>query len=85
MEPDSRRIWNQMKRSLFYALVITIIIGTGCARQVDEATGIAYIRRAIDPIRFYPDSSGYFFVYNFDGVNIAHATIKELQGQRKPD
>jgi hypothetical protein len=32
-----------------------------------------------------PDSSGYFFVYDFDGVNIAHATMKELQGQNLND
>jgi signal transduction histidine kinase len=46
-----------------------------------ETDRINFIRSYIDPIRFYPDQSGYFYVYNLDCVNIAHATQKDLQGQ----
>jgi hypothetical protein len=43
------------------------------------------IRIAIDPVRFYDDNSGYFYVYQFDCVNIAHATQKDLVGQNLYD
>lgn len=56
-------------------------IGEAVLDMKDDSTKINYIRRAIDPIRFYPDSSGYFYVYNFNCLNIAHATQKNLQGQ----
>ena len=46
-----------------------------------ENERINFIRTAIDSIRFYDDNSGYFYVYNFDCVNIAHATQKDLIGQ----
>ena len=46
-----------------------------------EKGRIALIRSFISPIRFYPDNSGYFYAYNFDCVNIAHATQKDLQGK----
>jgi signal transduction histidine kinase len=50
-----------------------------------EEKRIALIRAFISPIRFYPDSSGYFYVYNFNCVNIAHATQKDLQGNNLYD
>jgi signal transduction histidine kinase len=46
-----------------------------------EDKRIAMIRSFISPIRFYPDQSGYFYVYNSKNVNIAHATQKDLQGK----
>lgn len=39
------------------------------------------IRAYVDQTRFYPDQSGYFFVYNFDCVNIALPNPKDLEGQ----
>jgi len=50
-----------------------------------EKDRIQLIRRFIAPIRFYADHSGYFYVYNLDGVNIAHATQPELQGKNLYD
>jgi signal transduction histidine kinase len=47
----------------------------------DEAQAIQMIRAYIAPIRFYDDASGYFYVYNFDCINIAHATQPDLQGK----
>jgi len=44
----------------------------------DEKKRIHLIRSFIDPIRFYPDKSGYFYVYDYDCVNMAHATQKKL-------
>ncbi len=46
----------------------------------DSASGVLYIRTYIDSIRFYPDKSGYFYVYDYQCINIAHATQKNLQG-----
>lgn len=47
----------------------------------DSAQGVQFIRTYIDSIRFYEDKSGYFYVYNYQCINIAHATQKNLQGQ----
>ena len=46
---------------------------------------IELIRAFITPIRFYPDKSGYFYVYDTDCVNIAHAVQKDLQGKNLYD
>lgn len=47
----------------------------------DSIQGVRFIRTYIDSIRFYEDKSGYFYVYNFNCYNIAHATQKDLQGK----
>jgi hypothetical protein len=46
-----------------------------------EKDRIDLIRAFISPIRFYPDNSGYFYVYDFSCKCIAHATQKDLQGK----
>ena len=50
-----------------------------------EKERIELIRAFIAPVRFYPDQSGYFYVYNFTCVNIAHATQKDLVGKNLYD
>jgi methyl-accepting chemotaxis protein len=50
-----------------------------------ENERINFIRTAIDSVRFYDDNSGYFYVYDFDCVNIAHATQKDLLDQNLYD
>jgi len=50
-----------------------------------EKDRIQLIQSFIDPIRFYPDKSGYFYVYDFDCVNMAHATQKDLVGKNLRD
>lgn len=50
-----------------------------------EEKRIALIRAFIGPIRFYPDKSGYFYAYDFNCVNIAHATQKDLPGKNLYD
>jgi signal transduction histidine kinase len=50
-----------------------------------EKDRIELIRAFIDPIRFYSDQSGYFYVYNFTCVNIAHAMQKDLVGKNLTD
>ena len=56
-------------------------LGAVLKNYPSETDRINFIRAYIDPVRFYPDQSGYFYVYNLDCVNIAHATQKDLQGQ----
>ena len=58
-----------------------VAIGDMLKDDPDSAARVLAIRKYISPIRFYDDSSGYFYVYNFDCFNIAHATQKDLQGK----
>lgn len=41
------------------------------------------IRQSISAIRFEKDNSGYYFVYDFSGVNIAHPLRPEFQGTNR--
>jgi len=45
-----------------------------------DSSKIDFVQKAIEDIRFYPDSSGYFYVYNLNCVNIAHARQKDIVG-----
>jgi signal transduction histidine kinase len=81
---DETLDWNK-KIAVAYVHSYAVSIGEAVIVMKDDSTRIAYIRRAIDPIRFYADSSGYFYVYGFDCVNIAHARQKDLQGQNLYD
>lgn len=47
----------------------------------DSAARVEFARQMIDHVRFFDDQSGYFFIYDFDCHNVAHATQKNLQGQ----
>lgn len=60
-------------------------LGGQCAAVADQNKRIRLIRAFIEPIRFYPDGSGYFYVYNYNCVNIAHATQKNLVGKDLSD
>lgn len=71
--------WNK-QIAVAYVHSYATAIGAAVTDMPDEATRIAYIRRAIDPIRFYPDTSGYFYVYDFNYNCIAHARQKNLEG-----
>jgi signal transduction histidine kinase len=65
------------------AVVHSAAVGLGgvLARYQDETERIQIIRDYIENVRFYPDQSGYFYVYDYNCVNIAHATQKNLVGQ----
>jgi signal transduction histidine kinase len=51
----------------------------------DEAERNDLIRLYVDKIRFFPDQTGYFFVYNFDCVNIALPNPNAWQGKNLYD
>ena len=50
-----------------------------------EKERVDMIRSFIKPVRFYADKSGYFYVYDFSCLNIAHATQSDLQGKNLYD
>lgn len=60
-------------------------LGSALANVKNDKDRIDLIRSFIDPVRFYPDNSGYFYVYDSKCVNIAHATQKDLQGKNLYD
>jgi len=47
----------------------------------DSLDRVDFARRMIDHIRFFDNQSGYFFIYDFNCNNVAHAIQKNLQGQ----
>jgi len=51
----------------------------------DTNDRVNFCRKIIDHIRFFDDQSGYFFIYDFNCVNVAHGTQKNLQGQNLYD
>jgi signal transduction histidine kinase len=60
-------------------------LGAALGSITDENQRIEAIRTFIDPIRFFSDQSGYFYVYNYNCVNIAHAIDKTLPGKDLTD
>ncbi len=56
-------------------------LGAVLAEMENEEDQIEFLQTYITPIRFYPDDTGYFYIYNYDCVNIAHATQKDLEGK----
>lgn len=56
-------------------------LGSALANVKNEQDRINLIRSFIDPVRFFPDNSGYFYVYDVKCVNVAHAMQKDLQGK----
>jgi signal transduction histidine kinase len=69
------------------AAVHTAAVGLGAIVKdvTDENERIEMIRTFIDPVRFYEDKTGYFYVYNYDCLNIAHAVDKTLPGKNLYD
>lgn len=65
------------------AVVHTAAIGLGeiIKGVKSERQRVDLIRAFVTPIRFYADNSGYFYVYDYKCVNIAHVTEKNLEGK----
>ena len=58
---------------------MALSLGQGLTGVSDDAERVEFIRRAVDPIRFEEDKSGYYFVYR-GTVNVALPPKKEVQG-----
>jgi signal transduction histidine kinase len=65
------------------ATVHVAAVGLGQMLQniSDEDQRVDLVRKFIDPIRFFNDESGYFYVYYYNCVNLAHAIDKTLPGK----
>nr|NQU92057.1 cache domain-containing protein [Bacteroidota bacterium] len=51
----------------------------------DSLERVEFCRNLIKYIRFFDNQSGYFFIYDLDCNNVAHATQPDLQGQNLYD
>jgi signal transduction histidine kinase len=61
--------------------VAAVGLGAMLGDVTDETQRIEIIRNFIDPIRFFNDESGYFYVYYYNCTNVAHAIDKTLLGK----
>lgn len=53
----------------------------GFELYADSMVKVEFCRSFIDNIRFFDNQSGYFFIYDYNCVNVAHGTQKDLQGE----
>ncbi|HPD57077.1 MAG TPA: cache domain-containing protein [Smithellaceae bacterium] len=73
----------QCAKDTAVAVVHTAAVGLGeILKDVrGEKRRMDIIRSFIGPIRFYADNTGYFYVYDYQCVNIAHAIDRKLPGK----
>ena len=74
-------------KQILVAVVHASAVGLGevLKNYKSEAERTDFIRTYVNKIRFFPDQTGYFFVYNFDGLNIALPNPNEWQGKNLYD
>lgn len=65
--------------------VAAVGLGEILVGVTDENQRIKTIQNFIDPIRFFDDRSGYFYVYYYNCINVAHAIDKTLVGKDLTD
>lgn len=53
----------------------------GFELYADSMAKVEFCRSFINNIRFFDNQSGYFFIYDYNCVNVAHGTQKNLQGE----
>ncbi len=81
---DNTLEWN--KKIAKYAVHNHAIVLSELIKPLSDKDAITLlIRKSIDSVRFYEDKSGYFYVYDYNCVNIAHATQKDKEGQNLYD
>ena len=74
-------------KQIMVTLVHTSAVGLGeiLKNYKSQAKHTELIRTYVNKIRFFPDQTGYFFVYNYDGLNIALPNPAEWQGKNLYD
>lgn len=82
-KPGPMEEYKEIARTMVHSVAVGL--GGALATVKKEHKRIDLIRSFIAPIRFYPDNSGYFYVYDSKCINIAHATQKDLQGKNLYD
>ncbi|MFH1160969.1 MAG: cache domain-containing protein [bacterium] len=78
--------YTSLKAKIAVAKEATIVMAEGIGGSfsgfyTDTSDRVEFCRKMIDYVRFFDDQSGYFFIYDFNCVNVAHGTQKNLQGQ----
>ncbi len=51
----------------------------------DSLARVDFCRKMIDNVRYFDNQSGYFFIYDYNCVNVAHGIQKNLQGENLYD
>jgi signal transduction histidine kinase len=65
--------------------VAAVGLGELLKDTTDESRRVEMVGDFVDPIRFFDDKSGYFYVYYYNCVNVAHAVDKSLPGKDLTD
>jgi signal transduction histidine kinase len=65
--------------------VAAVGLGEMLKNVTEENQRAETVRKFIDPIRFFADKTGYFYVYYYNCVNLAHAIDKTLPGKNLTD
>lgn len=84
-EFDQKRYYTKAEAAIAIVENVTLSmaegIGGGFEIISDSMQKVDFCREIIDHIRFFDNQSGYFFIYDFSCVNVAHGTQKNLQGE----
>lgn len=80
---DSTLSYEESNNRMAAATIHVAAVGLGEMLKgvTDENQRVELVRKFIDPIRFFTDQSGYFYVYYYNCVNLAHAIDKTLPGK----
>ncbi len=84
-DPDNTGMISQFDSDKF---LVSTVVGTtatsfGAVFEFlisDSIARVEFCRTYIDPVRYFDDQSGYYFIQVFNGWNIAHAINKDLEG-----
>ncbi len=87
MTKSNEEITPDAYKQIMKAVVHASALGLGgvLSKFKAESERTDFIRAYVDKVRFYPDQTGYFFVYNLDCVNIALPYPNEWQGKNLYD
>jgi signal transduction histidine kinase len=84
------KLYDPLEAQKTILMEVTSTAAKGIAGILDsiyttEEDQITFCQHFIDHIRFFDDGSGYFFINDFDGINIAHGADLSHQGQNDID
>jgi signal transduction histidine kinase len=87
MTQSTEEITPAAYKQIMKAVVNTSALGLGGVlnKFKTESERTDFIRAYVDKVRFYPDQTGYFFVYTLDCINIALPYPNEWQGKNLYD
>jgi signal transduction histidine kinase len=76
-----------VKKQIAVAAVHASAAGLGAVlgQTKSDSERTRFLRAYVNAIRFFSDETGYFFVYNMEGLNIALPNPKEWEGKNLLD